>query len=135
MRQSAYSTVVARPALAVALRPTGTYNGLTVDRAYQNNMFRSLMFSIHTGTLTDGTITFVVQESADNSLFTTADPSVVQGTSPTILATDDDKVFELGYNGGQRYVRLVATVATGATGGTWGATAVLMGARRLPAIH
>lgn len=135
MRRSVYNECVARPALAVALRATGAVNGLAVDRHYNNNAFRSAMFIIHTGTMTDGSVAITMQDSPDNSVWTAVDPAFVQGTLPTIALTDDDKTYEVGYVGGQRYVRIVATTSAGATGGTFGATCVLSGARRRPAAH
>jgi hypothetical protein len=135
MRRSVYSECVARPALAVATRTNGTANGLTVDRHYNNNAFRSAMFVIHTGTLTDGSVAITMQDSPDNSTWTAVDTASLQGSLPTIALTDDDKTFEVGYVGPQRYVRIVATTSGASTGGTFGATCVMSGARRRPAAH
>lgn len=135
MRRSVYNDCVARPALAVALRTTGAVNGLTIDKMYNNNAFRSAMFIVHSGTLTDGSVAVTMQDSPDNSTWTAVDASYIQGALPTIAATDDDKTFEVGYAGPQRYVRLVATTSSATTGGTFGATCVLTGARRRPASH
>ncbi|MGD6761357.1 hypothetical protein ACOKM5_20700 [Streptomyces sp. BH097] len=135
MRRSVYGECVARPALAVATRTNGTVNGLTVDRHYNNNAFRTAMFVIHTGTLTDGSVAITVQDSPDNSVWTAAAAADIQGSLPTIAQTDDDKTFEVGYVGQQRYVRIVATTSGATTGGTFGATCVMAGARRRPAAH
>lgn len=135
MRKSVFNEAVARPAVAVALRGNGAVNGLTVDKMYQNNAFRSVMFIVHTGTLTDGTVAVTMQDSPDNSVWTAVDAGYVQGTLPSVASTDDDKTFEIGYVGPQRYVRLVFTTSGAATGGTFGATAVMWGARRRPATH
>lgn len=135
MRRSVYNDCVARPALTVALRPNGAVNGLTIDKMYNNNAFRSAMFIIHSGTLTDGSVAVTMQDSPDNSTWTAVDASYIQGALPTIAPTDDDKTFEVGYTGPQRYVRLVATTSGATTGGTFGATCVLWGARRRPASH
>ncbi|MCT9932441.1 hypothetical protein N5079_19760 [Planotetraspora sp. A-T 1434] len=135
MRRSVYNECVARPALAVATRTNGAVNGLTVDKHYQNNAFRSVMFIVHSGTMTDGSVAVTMQDSPDNSTWTAVDASYVQGSLPTIASTDDDKTFEIGYTGPQRYVRIVATTSGATTGGTFGATAVMWGARRRPAVH
>lgn len=135
MRRSVYSDGVARPALAIAARTNGTANGLTVDKSYQNNFFRSAMFVIQTGTLTDGAHAFTMEDSPDNSTWTAVGSAYIQGTLPTTVITDDDKVFEVGYNGSQRYVRIVATTSGATTGGIFGATCYLSGARRRPATH
>ncbi|MCX5201050.1 hypothetical protein OG897_06185 [Streptomyces sp. NBC_00237] len=135
MRRTVYSECVARPALAVATRTNGAANGITVDRHYNSNAFRSAMFIVHTGTMTDGTVAVTMQDSPDNSVWSTVDASFVQGSLPSIANTADDAVFEVGYTGGQRYVRIVATTSGATTGGTFGATCVLTGARRRPAAH
>jgi hypothetical protein len=135
MRRSVYNECVARPALAQATRTNGAVNGITVDRHYNNNAFRSAMFVVQTGTITDGSVAVTMQDSPDNSTWTAVDASYVQGTLPSIASTDDDKTFEVGYVGPQRYVRIVATTSGATTGGLFGAVCVLSGARRRPAAH
>ncbi|MEU8316698.1 MULTISPECIES: hypothetical protein [Actinomycetes] len=135
MRRTVYSECVARPALAVATRTNGAVNGLTVDRHYNNNAFRAAMFVIHTGTMTDGSVAVTMEDSPDNTTWTTVDTAFVQGSLPTIALANDDRVFEVGYTGPQRYVRIVATTSGATSGGTFGATCVLTGARRRPAAH
>jgi hypothetical protein len=54
---------------------------------------------------------------------------------PTTTATDDDKVFDVGYTGPQRYVRLVATQSAATSGGVSGAIAILAQSRRTPVAH
>lgn len=134
MRDSLYDSTVTRPALAIALRTNGSVNGITVDKMYQNNMFRAVMFSVITGTLTDGTITVTLQDSPDNSAWTAVDASYVQGAI-TLASTADDSTAEMGYTGPQRYVRVVAVTSGATTGGTFGAIAILGSPRRTPAIH
>ncbi|MEU0991937.1 hypothetical protein [Streptomyces sp. NPDC005953] len=135
MRRSAYNECVARPALAVATRTNGAVNGLTVDRHYNSNAFRSAMFVIHTGTMTDGSVVVTMEDSPDNTNWTAVDSAFVQGSLPTIALANDDRVFEVGYTGTQRYVRIVATTSGATTGGAFGATCVLTGSRRRPATH
>lgn len=136
MRRSVYNDCVARPALALATRAANAaVNGLAVDKMYNNNAFRSAMFIVHSGTMTDGSVAVTMQDSPDNSAWTAVDASYVQGALPTIASTDDDKVFEIGYTGPQRYVRIVATTSGATSGGTFGASCVLWGARRRPASH
>lgn len=135
MRDSLYDSAVTRPALPIALRTNAAVNGLSIDKNYQNNMFRVVMFSIFTGTITDGTTAITMQDSPDNSAWTAVDSSFVQGTLPSIVLTDDDKVFDIGYTGAQRYVRIVATTTGATTGGTFGAIAILSSPRRTPVTH
>src|ERR1041384_1554972 len=104
MRDALYDSAITRPALPIAVRTNGGVNGTTVDKNYQNNQFRVVMFSILTGTLTDGTVVITMQDSPDNSAWNAVDPSYVQGSLPTIASTDDDKVYDIGYVGPQRYV-------------------------------
>lgn len=136
MRDSLYDSVVTRPALAIATRTANTaVNGITVDKMYQNNMFRTVMFSVFTGTLTDGSTAVTMQDSPDNSSWSTAATSDVQGTLPSITSSDDDKVYDVGYTGPQRYVRLVFTQSGATSGGTMGAIAIMSQARRTPVTH
>ncbi|MER5912322.1 hypothetical protein ABT124_17960 [Streptomyces sp. NPDC001982] len=135
MRRTAYSDGVARPALAIATRTNGAVNGITVDRHYNNNACRSVMFVVQSGTMTDGSVAITVQDSPDNSVWTAVDPAFVQGALPTIASTDSNKTYDIGYTGPQRFVRLVATTSGATTGGTFGAVAYMSGARRRPAAH
>lgn len=135
MRRSVYNECVARPALAQATRTNGAVNGITVDRHYNSNAFRSAMFVVQTGTLTDGSIAVTMEDSPDNSAWTAVPSASIQGTLPTIALTDDDKTFEVGYVGPQRYVRIVATTSGATSGGLFGAVCVMTGARRRPASH
>lgn len=135
MRDSLYDSVVVRPALAIATRTANAaVNGLSVDKSYANNFFKVVLFSIHTGTLTDGTTTITMEDSDNGSAWSAADSSYIQGTLPVIASTDDDKTYQVAYNGPKRYVRIVATQASATSGGTLGATAILGMPRRYPAI-
>lgn len=91
---------------------------------------------ICTGTLTDGTHTFELQESDDNSTFTAVAASDLIGSEPTATAgatpSDDDTVWKVGYTGGKRYLRVAVTVA-GATSGGASAAILQKRPRELPA--
>jgi len=133
MKDSLYDDTIVRPALAIATRTANTaVNGLTVDMTYQKNMFRSIMFVIQTGTVTDGTTTFTMQDSDDGSGWTAVNSAFVQGTLPVVTSTNDDIVYEVGYTGERRYVRLVATQAGATSGATIGALAILSSPRKTP---
>jgi hypothetical protein len=136
MKDQLYDSVVTRVAIPNASRTANTaVNGTTVDKQYNGNMFRQVMFSIFTGTVTDGTVAYTMQDSPDNSAWTAVAAEFVQGTLPTTTATDDDKVFDVGYSGYQRYVRLVATQSGATTGGVSGAIAIMASPRRTPVAH
>lgn len=131
MRTSVYRKSKSVLALASAARVNGTVNGVTVDR-YQAGAteYRTMLFVIVTGTITDGSHAFTVQDSDDNSTWGAAATSEVQGTAPTLVAANDDTVLEVGYTGAKRYARLSVVTSGATTGGVFSAAAVLYGTRR-----
>lgn len=133
MRSTLYTNSLSRMALPSAARVNGTANGSTVDTGVFGNDFRSVLFVVTTGTIADGSHAITVQDSDDGSSWAAADPSRIQGTQPTIGATDDNVVFDVGYVVGTRqYVRLVVTTSGATTGGVFSAVAVLSGASSAP---
>ena len=88
-----------------------------------------------TGVITDGTHTIELQDSPDNSVWTAVDDAYLQGTEHAIVAADDNKVFELGYLGRQRYLRVVVTASGTTTGGVYGVSIILSDPRVLPVVH
>lgn len=136
MRDSLYDDTVGRPALATVTRTANSaVNGLTIDKNYQNNRFRAVMFLILTGTVTDGTTTFTMQDSDDGSSWANVSATYVQGTLPVVGSANDDTTYEIGYTGDKRYVRLVATQAGATAGATIGAVAIMSSARKTPVTH
>ncbi len=120
-----YNNTLVKETLAVVAR-TASANGTAVDRGEDSSDFQGVMVVVHTGTMTDGTHTIEVQDSdASGSGFAAVDNALLQGTEPAIVAADDNKVFELGYQGSKRYVRAIVTVAGATTGGIYGATVIL----------
>jgi len=99
---------------------TANTTGTGVDLAG----FHSAAVYIITGAITDGTHTFEVQESDDNTTFTAVADSDLHGTEPAVGATDDNKVYEIGYKGKKRYIRVSVTVTSATTGGVYGAFVV-----------
>lgn len=128
-----YNNLQVRASLTVATRTNGTVNGTTVDRSYNGAMFHSVLCVVHTGTMTDGSVAVTVEESDDNSAWATA--TAIQGTAPTIASTDDDKVYEIGYLGGKRYVRVKAITSGATSGGVFGATVLLGDPRVAPVVR
>lgn len=128
-----YTHCLSRLALASAARTNGAANGATIDLGAFGNDFRTVLFVISTGTITDGTHAITLEESVDGTTWTAVPASRRQGALPSIVAADDDKIFELGYVGGRRqYVRLVATTSGATTGGVFSAVAVLGAASTSP---
>ncbi|WP_318203022.1 hypothetical protein [Streptomyces sp. SCL15-4] len=135
MRQSLYNVARAKATLTVAVRTNGTVNGTSVDLHENKDASRSAMLIVHTGTITDGTHAVVLQESDDNSTWSTVAAADLQGSALSIASTDDDTVFELGYKGSKRYLRASVTTSSATSGGTFGATIVRAFPRRTPIAH
>ncbi len=88
--------------------------------------FESAVIIIQSGTITNGTHTFSLEESDDNADWDAVDPNFVQGTLPVLtFAAGSDSVTRIGYVGMKRYIRVVVTV-TGApnVGGLYGTSCV-----------
>lgn len=126
-----YDNVLVQRTLAPAAR-TATANGTTVDRAADGARYQDALVVIDAGVVTDGTHTFAVQESADGSSWSAVADADLQGTEPAVTSANDDTVYEIGYLGGARYLRVAVTVAGATTGGLYSAAVVLSGARRGP---
>lgn len=118
------------PSLPPAAR-TAAANGTGVD----TTGFDAVGIVISAGTITDGTsYVFEVQESSDNSTFTAVADADLIGTEPTLTASDDNVVREVGYKGRQKFVRVAITSVAGVTTGGLFAAYVALGApRRKPA--
>lgn len=128
-----HTRCLSRLALASAARTNGTANGATIDLAVYGNHFRTAMFVITTATITDGTHAVTLEHSNNGTDWTAAPAARRQGSLPSIVAADDDTVFQVGYVvGTERYVRLVATTSGATTGGVFSAVAVLSGASSDP---
>jgi photosystem II stability/assembly factor-like uncharacterized protein len=133
VRRSLYNSVLSRIAVPVANRTNGTVNGTTIDRTDPTGGADNTtvaMFVVASGTVTDGSHAVTVQESDDGSSWAAVPSEYLQGSLPTIVSTDDDKVFEVGYVGTKRYIRAVVTTTGATSGGTFGAVVLLSGGRR-----
>jgi hypothetical protein len=116
---------------ALSLPPaarTASANGVGVDL----QGFEGALVLIQTGIITDGTHVFEVQESSDNATFTAVVDTDLLGTEPTAGATDDDKVYRIGYIGTKRYIRVISTASGTTSGGVYGASVVRGFARKQP---
>lgn len=118
-----YNRVTGVSALAPAAH-TASANGTAIDMTTYNA--NGLTFLVQAGVITDGTHTFKLQDSPDNSAWTdVAAPFIQQGSTVAFTnATTSGTVLKFGYLGLTRYVRLVSTVAGATTGGIYGAVAV-----------
>jgi hypothetical protein len=130
VKDTLYNNCDVKLSLNPAARTDGTVNGTGVDLHGSTQAYRSALAIIHTGAITDGTHTFSLQDSSDNTNFTDVADEFLQGTEPAIVSTDDNEVHVIGYTGSKRYLR-VKCVTTGATsGGIFSAVIVLGGGRR-----
>jgi hypothetical protein len=103
--------------LAPAAR-NASANGTGVD----DNGFSGATAIISVGTWTDGTHTFDIQESDDNSTFTSVAAGNLLGTKPVVSSAGTaSKVYKVGYLGTKRYLRVAVTVAGATTGAVYGA--------------
>jgi hypothetical protein len=134
----AYNKMAYVNALTPNVKITASTNGVAVDLSSVNNGANKLVFALVSGTITDGTYTFKLQDSPDNSTWTDVPavyqqgPSVASFTSATTAGT----TVKLGYlgntNGANRYVRVVVAVASATTGGFISGIATLEGLGYLP---
>lgn len=127
MSKDLYNNLLVKQTIVPAVRTaTATGTGTGVDRKEDGCDYQSALVVVVTGTITDGTHTVEVQDSDDNTTFTAVADAYLQGAEPAIVAADDNKVFEVGYIGLRRYLRVVVTVSgSPATGGAIGAAVVL----------
>lgn len=132
--KDAYNNVTLRESLAIVAR-TASANGSGVDRNLNGLGYQDAMIVVHTGTITDGTHTIEVQDSDDNTTFAAVADTYLQGAEPAIVAADDNKLFEIGYKGLKRYLRVAVTAAGTTSGGIYGATVLLADPRTAPVVH
>lgn len=109
---------------AQSLRPqarTASANGTGVDLVG----YDAALVLIDVGAWTDGTHTFEVQDSEDNSTFAAVADEYLLGTEPAVSgAAHDDVIYEIGYKGIKRYLRVAVTVSGATTGAVYGASIV-----------
>lgn len=130
-----YETAIVRHTIAPAARLDGTHNGAAVDRAFSGGAQEAIV-AITTGAITDGSHAVSIQDSDNGSTGWTAVPaSQLQGPVPTILAANDDGVFEVGVAISRRYLRVAITTTGATTGGIVGAVIVLGDFRHTPVTH
>lgn len=83
--------------------------------------FQSATVLIDLGLWTDGTHTFEVQDSPDDSTFAAVADADLIGTEPVMdAAAEDNTTHTIGYVGTKRFIRVKATVASATTGAVYG---------------
>ncbi|MCV7208405.1 hypothetical protein H7J75_07015 [Mycolicibacterium canariasense] len=125
--------------LAVLALPSGaldddaTVNGASIDLALFKNNFRTALFVVTAGAVTDGTHTVALQHSANGADWSDVPADRVQGGPVVVDNTKSNTVAQLGYVvGTQRYVRLKVTTADATTGGVLSAVALLAAGSTAP---
>lgn len=99
--------------------------------------FNACTFAFHTGTVTDGDYTVLIEHGDDSGLSdaaAVADADLI-GTEAGASFTDDgddNLVGTIGYRGDKRYVRLSIVSANTTSGAVVGATAILGHAHSAP---
>lgn len=130
MPQRDYSQTIDFSQSIAPKQVTTTQTGSAVD--LQNRQGATVTFSI--GAYTDGTHTPIVQDSPDNSTWTTVAAASLQGTLSVINSTSGQNTTQhVGYLGDNRYVRPVIQVGSATTGMLADATVVGQLGRKLPA--
>lgn len=130
MKATLYNDCDVKLSLNPAARTDGTANGTSADRHTDSQAYRSALVIIHAGAITDGTHTFEVQDSANDTDFTAVAAEFLQGTEPALGEDDDNEVHVIGYTGNRRYLRVVCVTSGATSGGIASAVIVLGGGRR-----
>ncbi len=108
---------------------TASANGSGVDTAGYESVALLAAF----GAWTDGTHTYKLQDSPDNSTFTDVAAGQLDGTIAAVSSgTGQNATQKQGYKGLQRYVRAVLTVSGATTGAVSGAVIVLSDPHAVP---
>ncbi|MES1248042.1 MAG: hypothetical protein ABUS54_10255 [Actinomycetota bacterium] len=108
---------------AVSLTPTGNRNATANGTSVDLTAYDECIVVITSDTITDGTHTPKLQDSADNSTWNDVAAGNLDGTFAAITASS---VQTVGYKGTNRYVRVVVTVSGATTGGKYAAEVVRM---------
>lgn len=117
------SILLAVKSLLQAARTDGTTKGTGVDVSRGH----SALVIWRTGTVTDGSHACKIQHS-DTDVdgdYIDAPADCLAGTSPTLVAADDDVIKQSGYIGTKKYIRPVIVTTGSTTGGIIGADVVV----------
>lgn len=118
------------PVVALTQNPynyNDTFPGNVIDLGADGNDFREVLFVVDTGTMTDGTFTFEVQEyNPDTDEYEACDPAFIIGEIPTVTAADEGTCPQFGYKAhGVDLIRVSMTSADTDDGSFFGVVALL----------
>ncbi len=99
---------------------TATTTGSTVDLSG----YRSAAVVLHCGVFTDGEFTPTVEESDDDSSWSTVAAGDLSGAFTAVTASTDVSIQEVGYLGSKRYLRLLMTESSASTGALFSAVVI-----------
>jgi hypothetical protein len=126
MRDVMQDDTSARVTVVPLLRSANTaVNGTGVDLVGTGNFFRSAMLLVIAGAITDGTHTYKLQESDDNSSFADVGASDLSGSLTAVTTANASSVQRQSYTGSKRYLRAVVTTAGATTGGNTAAVIIM----------
>ena len=116
------SLLLAVKSLVQAARTDGTTKGTGVNLAGAH----SAMVVWRTATITDGSHACKIQHSDTDvdGNYTDAAAADLAGTSPTIVAANDDVIYQSGYIGTKKFIRPVIVSTGCTTGGVIGADVI-----------
>lgn len=110
-----------------------TVSSTGIDRTAYESGVDALVAVLEVGAWTDGTHTFKLQDSPDNTNWTDVAATYLQGSFTAIAGTgQQNAVQKVGYLGNQRYVKAVDTVSGATTGAIYGLLWIVGGAHNLP---
>jgi hypothetical protein len=122
-----YHAAKATVSLPMALRTTGDPVAAVDGTAVAWGAYRAAGVLILAGTITDGTHTVEIQESADNVTYTAVPDGLLDGAEPALVAANSDTLTLIGYRGTAKYLRASITVTdVTATGGSVAALIVAL---------
>jgi hypothetical protein len=126
MRDVMQDDTSARVSIVPLLRSANAaVNGTGVDLTGTGNFFRSAMLLVIAGAITDGTHTFKLQESDDNSSFSDVAAGDLSGSLTAVTTANASSVQRQSYTGSKRYLRAVVTTAGATTGGNTAAVIIM----------
>jgi hypothetical protein len=129
-----YDSTLLRRTIAPAVRTNGTHNGAAVN--FGTGGFDSAIVAIVTGTITDGSHAVAIEDSDDGATGWGAVPAGrLVGSPPTVVAANDDTVFEIGVTPAKQYLRVSVTTTGATTGGLLAAVVVAGEPGSIPISH
>lgn len=102
---SAKRDALANSSPAQTIRPQALAADVTGETVEVRG-FEEVEIELDVGLYTDGSFTFTAQESADGSAWTNVAAADLDGSFPTLSASNDNQLHRLGYIGGARYLRV-----------------------------